>query len=301
VTTHAKDERAGLDRRWLMTGVWLLTAVTVACTAGEPPRSEELDRIDRELAVALEGDSASATFRDMPVATMKPEAGPTQPAPPRETQRAAPPARPAPAGTTDREPVPPAAEPRPAEPAPREVVVRTGTLLRISLNDELSTRNNVVGDAFTATLVDPVSSESGEVLIPAGAVVRGRVVQVQASSRVGETAVLHVAFEALSFAGSSHPLDATVLQANPERVARQSTGEQVGKIAVGAAAGAIIGRVLGGKNRDAVKGAVVGAAAGTAIALGTADVDAVLKAGSLMVIQTESPITVVLGGGTSTQ
>ncbi len=260
--------------RATLTGfAWIAALAALACT-GEPAQTTaDYEALDRELAVALEGDSASATFQD--TAVTLPAAAP----PPAQVQ-----------------PVEPAAPALPA--APREAVVRTGTLLRISLNEELSTEKNKVGDAFTATLVDAVAGEDGEILVPAGATVRGRVVHVQQSGRVGETAVLNVAFEALSFSGASHPLDATVVQANPERVTRQSTGEQVGKVAVGAAAGAILGRVLGGKNKDAVKGAVVGAAAGTAIALGTADVDAVLKAGSLMVIQTDSPIRVVIAGGT---
>ncbi len=283
--------------RATLTGfAWIAALAALACTGGEPAQTTaDYEALDRELAVALEGDSASATFQDTAVTLPAAAPPPAQPAPARAPRQEAP--RPVPAPPPAQvQPVEPAAPALPA--APREAVVRTGTLLRISLNEELSTEKNKVGDAFTATLVDAVAGENGEILVPAGATVRGRVVHVQQSGRVGETAVLNVAFEALSFSGASHPLDATVVQANPERVTRQSTGEQVGKVAVGAAAGAILGRVLGGKNKDAVKGAVVGAAAGTAIALGTADVDAVLKAGSLMVIQTDSPIRVVIAGGT---
>ena len=83
-----------------------------------------------------------------------------------------------------------------------------------------------------------------------------------------------------------------MLSANPERVSRQSGGETAGKAAAGAAAGAILGRVLGKDTKSTIKGAVIGAAAGTAIAMGTADVDAVLKAGSLMVIKVDAPIDV---------
>jgi uncharacterized protein YcfJ len=94
----------------------------------------------------------------------------------------------------------------------------------------------------------------------------------------------------VSFDGEIYPLEAAVVSATPERVSRESTGEQVGKVAVGAAAGAILGRVLGGNTKSTVKGAVIGAAAGTAIAMGTADVDAVLKSGSPMVVRTEAPV-----------
>jgi hypothetical protein len=133
----------------------------------------------------------------------------------------------------------------------------------------------------------------GSVLIPAGATLRGRVTGVQKSGRVGETAVLSLAFEALSFGDESYPLEASVVSANPERVSRESTAGQVGKVAVGTAAGAIIGQVIGRDTRSTIAGALTGAAAGTAIAMGTADVDAVLNKGSAMVVRTETPVSIV--------
>jgi hypothetical protein len=189
----------------------------------------------------------------------------------------------------EAEPPPPEPEPAPApEPVMRTVPV--GTTMQLSLNETLSTRDNEVGDAFTATLTAHIMDGAGLVLLPAGATVRGRVTEVRKSGRVGETALLSLAFEAVSFDGEIYPLEAAVVSATPERVSRESTGEQVGKVAVGAAAGAILGRVLGGNTKSTVKGAVIGAAAGTAIAMGTAEVDAVLKSGSPMVVRTEAPV-----------
>ncbi|NJD11675.1 MAG: glycine zipper 2TM domain-containing protein [Gemmatimonadetes bacterium] len=96
----------------------------------------------------------------------------------------------------------------------------------------------------------------------------------------------------MSFDGQSLPLEGTVVKANPERKSRSSTGAQVGKAAAGAAAGAVLGRVIGKDTRSTIVGAVVGAAAGTAIAMGTADVDVVLPAGSDLVIRLDAPIEV---------
>jgi hypothetical protein len=157
--------------------------------------------------------------------------------------------------------------------------------MTLVLNETLSTEVNQPGDAFTATLRHPVLDSDGNVVIPAGAVVRGQITQVQKSGRVGETAVMNLAFSSVSFNGKTYPLNASVQQANPERQTRQTTGEQVGKAAAGAAAGAILGRILGKDTKSTVKGAVIGAAAGTAIAMGPADVDAVLPAGSEREIQ----------------
>jgi hypothetical protein len=170
--------------------------------------------------------------------------------------------------------------------------VGVGTNVTLTLNETLSTENSAVGDPFSATVDSPVYGSDGEVVVPAGARVRGRVTQVQKSGRTGETAVLSVAFETVSFDGDSYPLDATVVQANPERVSRSSTGENAAKVGAGAAAGAILGRILGKNTKGAIIGGAVGAAAGTAIAMGTADVDAVLREGSKMIIKLDSPITV---------
>lgn len=272
---------------------WLILAVTIPFLAASGCGSEadrsalRQDELDRELELALEGDSVPATFEDTAVTEPEPEPANPQPAPQRRTPPPqAPPPDPIP------EPEPEVVPPVDPSPAMATATVAVGTTLSVSLNETLSTETSEPGDAFTATVQDPIYAPDGHVLIPAGAVVRGRVVQVQKSGRVGETAMLNLAFEAVSFGDASYPLEASVLSANPERVSRQSGGETAGKAAAGAAAGAILGRVLGKDTKSTIKGAVIGAAAGTAIAMGTADVDAVLKAGSLMVIKVDAPIDV---------
>ena len=279
---------------------WLLllplALLPAACSDGAADAREALraDEIERELDLAFQADTTPATFQDTVLATADPE--PEQeapPAPPRRTE----PVRPAPEPTPA--PAPPPAprreEPRPAPPpAPRvaTATVPTGTHMSLTLNQTLSTETNRVGDSFTATLNEPVRDGSGNVLIPAGATVRGRLTEVNKSGRVGETGILKLAFEAVSFGGRSYPMDGTVVRANPQRSNRTSTSTQVGKVAAGAAAGAILGRVLGKDTKSTLKGAVIGAAAGTAIAMGTADVDVVLPAGSSMDIRLDSPIEI---------
>jgi hypothetical protein len=272
-----------------------LSFSAVACgDAADDREALAEDELKRELDLALQGDSVPATFEDTAVAvapTPEPSAPPVQPTPrPQPRPRNPPPQR---TPTPTPEPRPVEREPAPA-PAPRVVTssVSTGTNMSLTLNETLSTESNRAGDAFTATVQQPIMDSNGNVVIPAGAVVRGRVTQVQKSGRVGETAVMNLAFESVAFGGDSYPLDASVVQANPQRRSRESTGEQVGKVAAGAAAGAILGRVLGKSTGSTIKGAVVGAAAGTAIAMGTADVDAVLPAGSTMIIRVDAPVTV---------
>jgi hypothetical protein len=239
------------------------------------------DELGRELDLALRGDTLPATFQDTVVGVSPEAEAPVQAAP-----------RPQPQQPRQQ---PRVAQPQPAPaPAPQPVAtpVPAGTTFAVTLNQELSTETSQIGDGFTATLSDPIVSAEGVVLIPAGATVRGRVTHVAMSERVGETAVLKLAFESISFGGRSYPLQATVVEANPQRRTRTTRTEQAAKVAAGAAAGAVLGQVIGRDRESTLKGAAIGAAAGTAIAMGTADVDAVLPSGSRMVIRLDAPVQI---------
>jgi hypothetical protein len=267
-----------------------LAFVPVAC-GDDTDRSAQEEELDRDLDLALQGDSATQVFEDT-AAGMAPTEEPVPPTPnpsPRPTTRRPDPnPRPAPVRrTTDNTPAP-----RPSAPRTVTSTAPSGTTFSVSLNEELSTGANNPGDGFTATLQEAILDANGDVMIPAGATVRGRVTRVQKSGNVGATAVINVAFESIAYGGKSYPLEATVIEANPERRTRQSAGTQAGKVAAGAAAGAVIGKVLGKSTSSTLKGAVIGAAAGTAIAMGTADVDAVLRSGSTMRIRLDAPITI---------
>ncbi len=274
-----------------------LAALPAACGKSQDEKSAlKSDELDRDLNLALQKDSTPATFEDTAL-TGTEAAPPPAATPPRPEPRPQPPVRREPAPRRTPTPAPqtrstaPTPQPAPA-PAPATASVGTGTSMAVLLDQTLSTQTNNPGDAFTAHLSQPVLAGDGSVLIPAGAVVHGRVTGVDKSNHVGQMAVMKIAFESISFDGHTYPLQATVTEANPQRHTRQSTAQQAGKVAVGAAAGAILGKVLGHSTGSTVKGAVIGAAAGTAIAMGTADVDAVLPQGSRVVIRTDEPIEV---------
>ncbi len=258
---------------------------TAACGDDDDRSALQDDELDRELDMALGGDTAAPAFEDTAYgnAEVDPEPQPRTTTPTPRT--------PAPAPQQPRE------QPRqeqPRTPQPRTVTlnVPTGTTFAVRMNEELSTARSQVGDAFTARLERAIVDANGVVIVPAGATVRGRVTAVAASGRVGQTAAIKLAFEAISFGGESYPLQATVQSAEVEQNNRTSTAESAGKVAVGAAAGAILGQVLGKDRESTLKGAAIGAAAGTAIAMGTSDVDAVLPRDAEVVIRTDQPITI---------
>jgi hypothetical protein len=282
---------------WLL--VLPLALVPAACGDAADDRSAlRDDELDRELELALQSDTTPAMFHDSAVAVEpEPEPGPA-PEPPRVQQPRTPRPQQPPVATPAPRPAPRQEAPAPVAPTPAPqprvltVSAPIGTSMSLSLNQTLSTETNRVGDTFTATLQHAITDGSGNVVVPAGATIRGRLTQVEKSGHVGATGIIKLAFEAVSFGGSSYPLDATVVRANPQRQNRTTVQEQAAKVAAGAAAGAVLGRVLGRDTKATIRGAAVGAAAGTAIAMGTADVDVVLLQGSEMVIRLDSPIEI---------
>lgn len=259
----------------MATGLAVLLALGAGSACERAPETDEREEVDREMDLALEGDTAAEPeLRDEPAAQQPRARQPQAQRPAAEQPRAEAPR-----------------EERPAQPETIALSAPEGSTFRIVLNQELSTRTSQPGDLFTARVADAVT-DGRRVVIPEGAIVRGQVTAVQESGNRGEQAILKLAFSEVSVDGATYPLRASIVQANPESRSRTSTGERAAKIGGGAAAGAILGRVIGGDTRGAVVGAAVGAAAGTAITMGTEDVDAVLPEGSEMTIRLDEPVVV---------
>lgn len=212
-----------------------LAIAPAACGDAEDSRAAlEEEELARELDLALQGDTAAPTFEDEPAE--QESAPPAQRSEPQPETRTPPRTQPAPEPepVPETEPEPRDPEPTEREPAPEPRIetlrVPTGTTFAVHLNETLSTATNQPGDGFSATLSDPIVDGEGIVLVPSGATVRGRITAVDRSDRVGETAVIKVAFESVSFSGDSYPLRATVVEANPERRTATTTGQQAAKV-----------------------------------------------------------------------
>lgn len=63
------------------------------------------------------------------------------------------------------------------------VTIPAGTTLHCRLNDTLSTRVNYPGDAFRATVTEPLAV-AGQTVVPAGSTLEGRVAELQRPGRV---------------------------------------------------------------------------------------------------------------------
>lgn len=291
-TRRSRGRRAGTVIRGLaLAGL----ALGLAGCGGEAVPDEQADA-GQEMELALQGDSVEAELEDVgDAAEPEGETATAEPPPARPRPNPTPPPAPPPTQAAEPEVEPEPAVEEPVEPTPRtvQITAQPGAELQIELRQELSTKTNVPGDRFTASVVSPLVDGS-RVVVPTGAVVRGEVTAVQKSGGQGESAIIKVAFLDVTFNGETWPIAATVVEATPETEGRYSTGDKAARIGAGAAAGAILGRIIGGNAKGTVIGAAVGAAAGTAITLATEDVDAVLPQGSTMRLRLDEPLTVTL-------
>lgn len=163
--------------------------------------------------------------------------------------------------------------------------IPVGTTLEVQLDQELGTEQSRVGDAFTATVVKPVNTTSGDLVVPEGAVVHGTVTGLHASEHAGDQAAIRLDFDTLTINGQAYPFDAKITETHLETQG-DTRNETLKKAGIGAAAGAALGAILGDASLGKIAlGGLLGAAAGTAVSLGAGEVQAVLPKGTNMTVQ----------------
>lgn len=243
-------------RRIRPLGLILGLAVAGACAKGDQAARQSADSVARNLTLAP--SDSSAALHDVP------EAG----------RQAAPP----PAATPPRS-QPPAQRPKPPA-APATRTAPAGSFMDVAVSDTLSSRFTKPGDAFTASVVSDVKDARGRIVIPAGSVVRGNVVDVKPAPNPRTPGTLTLKLTSVTVGGSDYPIEARIDSVETVRQGRGVTGGDAAKVGAGAAAGAILGRVIGKNTKGAVIGGIVGAAAGAGVAAETKDADIVLPKGA---------------------
>jgi len=142
----------------------------------------------------------------------------------------------------------------------------TGTLIRVRIQEALSTSKTAPGDPFSAIVMSPVE-QSGKVIIPMGAELKGRVVSVRVGKAMRGKATMRLRPDVVTMPdGSTYMLHAQVVETQGTDTRADSEGFVTSKshlkkdaIQYGAVAGggAIVGASFGGPT-----GALVGAGIG---------------------------------------
>jgi hypothetical protein len=157
-------------------------------------------------------------------------------------------------------PAPPVASvppPPPVEkPKPKPLVVPAGTVLTVRTGQPLSSKSSQTGQAFLATLAQPVSV-NGRSALTTGSTVSGTVVTAKAKGKVKGEGQLDLSLTSISVGGHTYQIQTGVLSSTVKGKGKRTAGTTGG----GAAGGALIGGIAGGGAGAAI-GAGVGAAAG---------------------------------------
>jgi hypothetical protein len=171
--------------------------------------------------------------------------------------------------------------------ASEQIIVPYGTILTVRLTESLSSELNEKGDTFLASLASPVLV-SDRVVIPEGAGIKGRVVEVQSAGRFSGRPAMIVEATRLAYNGKSYELRSNQYsKEGPSRNVRSAA-----TIGGGAGLGAVLGGILGG-GKGAAIGAMIGAGMGTGVRAASSGAVVLLPAESTLSFRLQAALTVI--------
>jgi hypothetical protein len=143
-------------------------------------------------------------------------------------------------------------------------LIPVGTNLKIRINDTLSSKENRIGDRFTATVIDPSRFDE--------ATVHGHISSIQKSGKVKGRTSMNLAFDSVELRdGRKGVLHGYVTRVYGDDAGKADneggiqsgsrTNQTVKRTGIGAGVGAIIGGIAGG-GKGAAIGLIVGGAGG---------------------------------------
>jgi hypothetical protein len=156
----------------------------------------------------------------------------------------------------------PVVEPR--NRTPQTVTIPSGTVLAVRLRQLISTDRQSVGDAFAATLDQPIVID-GFVIADKGSNVRGKITSLDAPGRVKGRAAISLELTEINTTDGQRVDIHTDAYRNEAASGKKG---DVAKVGAGAVIGAVIGAIAGG-GKGAAIGAGVGGAAGGGTVLAT--------------------------------
>jgi hypothetical protein len=176
-------------------------------------------------------------------------------------------------------------------PAPAQITLPAGSWVTIRVNEPLSSNHNHQGDAFTATLVQPLIAQ-GIVVARRGQTLGGRVSEALKAGRVKGTSQLAIELTDLSLVDGQHiPLKTELVQ----YTGGTSVGRDVTAVGTATGLGALIGAAAD-EGRGAAIGAGAGAAASIIGVLVTRGKQTVIFPEDVLTFRTSAPMTISTEG-----
>jgi len=254
----------------LLVGALLATACTNKKSS--PSNNSENNQPATSAQAATQPSEPAANPSTPPPTTSTPPASAPEKSPATGSRAAAP------SETAKAEPVPP--------PKPQPLVIPSGTVLTVRLDQEVSSKTSHEGDPFNATLEQPLVI-NGTTVAPVGTPASGKVTEAHAAGKFKGGATLNLSLDTVLIQQSRYQIQATpITQTSKGKGKRSAT-----MIGGGTGAGALIGGIAGG-GKGAAIGALVGAGAGTAGAGMTGNKnDITLPAEAALSFKLTAPVT----------
>lgn len=173
--------------------------------------------------------------------------------------------------------------------AAAQQTIAAGKKIRVRVNQNLNSKVSQVGDTFTTTTIDPVYNANGQVVIPQGSEIIGRVDRVQKAVKGGKVGEIDVSFRQLVLPnGTKRTINGSLTDLSEDDAKSDNEGTASGDkmkhrkiifIGGGGAGGAVLGGAIGG-GKGALIGGLIGAGAGLLGERLTKGEDAEVKSGS---------------------
>jgi hypothetical protein len=185
--------------------------------------------------------------------------------------------------------------------------IHEGTLVRVKLREELSTLTTQPGTKFTAEVTEPMMRD-GQVVVPVGSIVEGRVTWVRGGKRIGGSAAIHLEPRSVTLPdGAMYVLRARVIDTNSWENTKvddegtitrsENRKRNLGVMGLTTGGGAAAGAMMGGP-AGALVGAGVGAGVTTVLWL-KQDRQAVLPKDLGLVFSLTEPMSVTPASATA--
>jgi hypothetical protein len=140
--------------------------------------------------------------------------------------------------------------------------------------------------------VEDVRNAAGQVVVPAGSIVNGRITDVKPAPNPRTPGTLTLSVTSVTVGGNTYPIEASVDSVETVHKGRGVTTGDAAKVGAGAVVGGVLGRVIGGNKKGTIIGGVVGGIAGAGVASSTKDSDIVLPAGAHIIVRLTKELAV---------
>ena len=185
-----------------------------------------------------------------------------------------------------RQPYPPQYPPYAAQKGGDAVVVPSGSMLRVRINEGMDSKNTAPGTTFDGVVLSDVAA-GGFIAVPRGASITGTVVVAHRAGQLGGKGELKLQMTTVSFGGKSYPVVTDFWWHQGADKTPNTVGNTVGLASVGALIGAVAGGGVG-----AAVGAGVGGVAGLGVSSASGRGEAALPPEAIVTFHLTQPADV---------